>query len=838
MFTFSENVSACVWAKGFKGEECSGERVGRIISGWGKACGVKPEEIKYWYLSRWACVETTGWVWNYYKTGAWPEDEKLYEPESDLEGEECDIHWGYWCGQKVTGYWDPDDKGCIFVSEEGKGGATKTVNWCSDYNVQLGIDTNCNWNNGESDDAEGNNKCEQVCGADAVCDEKSPGVAWLYQDRAGTTYCGYCSFDCKFNSQECPTHKPSSHDVARSETCHYSRYCVYTDRIHGCYYAGIDRLRKNHCDVCTSDGVEEGDYCPPAGTVSDSTCYYGIQSCDGTTCNLGSCTLKEGEFCHPSQGCIVCKAEGEECSDATECCSYYASDSMCYYSPECSEGKCNYQQEECSSDEFCSPTGCIECKKQDEECSDITQCCSYYVSDSTCYFSPTCSEEGKCDYGENVCDVADVCEENTLTINKKCSSQGCSDGETYRCNADIHENCQEKTCGNIPYNCTYDGLTWAWRTSNPEEVCDDGVDNDCDGYVDSADLDCTTYNFYVELYGDYEQTWEYSSVEVDGSYIGDACKDYECKKCDWNVGLVSDIDISKYCSDDEQLEVTFEDTDSVNQECEANHRACVYYDDDWHCCEAQCDNYGCTNSVTFDCDDWSCITRPTTTTTIPLEEVSLGCKRDLLYVGESNDCFVENCNDGLWMILNKEGNPLGVPIIIERIPSDKIKLATVGKGKILILAICFDPPAIKRHVITVTRMCPETCKVNQECSCVVEDCNLGVFTLIDELGTAVATEDITQSPFIYSFLPEVEGDLNAIMTCADPEMQRTETISITGICSGQNSDPCDYTGPNARGECIANDCCYWDTATSRCYPIDCSEFDTESACEACGCTWS
>jgi len=39
--------------------------------------------------------------------------------------------------------------------------------------------------------------------------------------------------------------------------------------------------------------------------------------------------------------------------------------------------------------------------------------------------------------------------------------------------------------------CTYDGSSWAWRSSYPTENCCDGVDNDCDGYTDIADSDCS-----------------------------------------------------------------------------------------------------------------------------------------------------------------------------------------------------------------------------------------------------------------------------------------------------------------------------------------------------------
>ena len=141
-------------------------------------------------------------------------------------------------------------------------------------------------------------------------------------------------------------------------------------------------------------------------------------------------------------------------------------------------------------------------------------CCSEtVVSDNTCYygynsFQSTCYFVGYND-SQPVCECQcyysnaqqmltcnDVCSVNLLKVDgvAECTSNGasCSYSEYY-CNSSPHTNCQSVDCGVSTFYCTYDGSTWEWRTSKPSEVdkaCNDGVDNDCDGYVDSEDCDC------------------------------------------------------------------------------------------------------------------------------------------------------------------------------------------------------------------------------------------------------------------------------------------------------------------------------------------------------------
>jgi hypothetical protein len=80
----------------------------------------------------------------------------------------------------------------------------------------------------------------------------------------------------------------------------------------------------------------------------------------------------------------------------------------------------------------------------------------------------------------------------------------CSISKWYECSENIHALCAEagstykqdieyKANKETGWYCTYDN-SWAWRSKFPKEVCDDNIDNDCDGLVDINDTDCPIKN--------------------------------------------------------------------------------------------------------------------------------------------------------------------------------------------------------------------------------------------------------------------------------------------------------------------------------------------------------
>ncbi|RLI99318.1 MAG: hypothetical protein DRP03_03825, partial [Candidatus Aenigmatarchaeota archaeon] len=172
-------------------------------------------------------------------------------------------------------------------------------------------------------------------------------------------------------------------------------------------------------------------------------------------------------------------------------------------------------------------------------------------------FETTCDEKctnngydgGKC----SILEPTDKCNDNMLTIYETTYYTGTTDCvygcycyTEVACDSITHENCKEEECGDQIYYCTYDGSSWAWRTSPPSESgnCDDTYDNDCDGKIDCADTeDCNgaLCHYYGEsgvcCLGECKTGWECcddsdcspGQVCCDGTcYTGDCCDDSDC----------------------------------------------------------------------------------------------------------------------------------------------------------------------------------------------------------------------------------------------------------------------------------------------------------------------
>ena len=80
----------------------------------------------------------------------------------------------------------------------------------------------------------------------------------------------------------------------------------------------------------------------------------------------------------------------------------------------------------------------------------------------------------------------------------------CSINKWYECSEVNHILCAEagSTYSKMEYKenretgwyCAYDGFIWSWKSFFPKEVCNDGMDNDCDGLVDINDTDCPSFD--------------------------------------------------------------------------------------------------------------------------------------------------------------------------------------------------------------------------------------------------------------------------------------------------------------------------------------------------------
>lgn len=104
-----------------------------------------------------------------------------------------------------------------------------------------------------------------------------------------------------------------------------------------------------------------------------------------------------------------------------------------------------------------------------------------------------------------------------------------SENTIYTCNDGIdndgngYADCQDNSCKTLSVCCVKTG------SENTEEACSDGIDNDCNGYTDCADNNCKKLSVCCVATGD-ENTVETCDDGIDNDCDGYTdCADYSCK---------------------------------------------------------------------------------------------------------------------------------------------------------------------------------------------------------------------------------------------------------------------------------------------------------------------
>jgi hypothetical protein len=289
--------------------------------------------------------------------------------------------------------------------------------------------------------------------------------------------------------------------VSNGTTCDDSDPCTVTDECGSGSCGGSpkdcsaldDQCNVGVCDAVTgnceavpvSDGTScnDADLCTVSDICSSGSCSGSAKDCSGVTdqCNVG--------VCDPSTG----SCDADPVGDGTSC----NDNQYCTVSDECSGGVCGGSSRDCSAvaTNMCSTGVCDE---------SFDRCVEQY--------DPTCCDTGT----DNDLDGSNQCDDCDDT------NGGVYPGASEQCNG-IDDDCD----GMIDEDFDADGDGYATCTSDPLlRDCDDtnssvnpgaaedcggngqgnGIDDDCDGYVDEGCNPCTTTDVdgdgYSECDGD------------------------------------------------------------------------------------------------------------------------------------------------------------------------------------------------------------------------------------------------------------------------------------------------------------------------------------------------
>ena len=118
-------------------------------------------------------------------------------------------------------------------------------------------------------------------------------------------------------------------------------------------------------------------------------------------------------------------------------------------------------------------------------------------------------------------------------------------------------------------------------------------------------------NVFVKLKGDYDMGFEYTELFVNGKKFTDVCKDcgISCKSPQPQDATEFFIDLDKYCGDESGsgfVSFYFKDSSQVN-DCFSAYKVCINVGGEKKCCEKTCEEESCDSTISFDCDDWSCV---------------------------------------------------------------------------------------------------------------------------------------------------------------------------------------------------------------------------------------
>lgn len=167
------------------------------------------------------------------------------------------------------------------------------------------------------------------------------------------------------------------------------------------------------------------------------------------------------------------------------------------------------------------------------------------------------------------------------------------------------------------------------------------------------------------------------------------------------------------------------------------------------------------------------------------EKLSISCEK--CKIQKNCRCEITNgsCSDGLWILT---GTPLKYPMV-ENLPPNEVIYKPIEKGKIKVIAFCFQPspPRVERSIVSINEIeepffeCEEICTVGGDCTCTLKNCKFGKFTVKNKQGSPVKSiiSDINNcEKCTKKFTPSGPGMVEAMDICLNPFKYLTEKIKI------------------------------------------------------------
>lgn len=173
----------------------------------------------------------------------------------------------------------------------------------------------------------------------------------------------------------------------------------------------------------------------------------------------------------------------------------------------------------------------------------------------------------------------------------------------------------------------------------------------------------------------------------------------------------------------------------------------------------------------------------TSTTTPTPGKLIINCNE--CNIKSTCECSLQaSCDEGLWIVRNKEDTPLSLPVV-DTIPPTKVEFEPNVTGKVEVTVVCTKPtysPPTNKTIVEVKEeflKCDSSCETFKDCTCRVIGCEDGRFQAFLG-GTVLKNEKITSTSYTATFNSDKVGTVEASVDCNKPVKSADARIPMTG----------------------------------------------------------